>query len=65
MQDKVKEHEVVATLVSDVTAALAIVLPPQEQRIWLRAPNPRLNGSPPIDLLLNGGAEEVEAALRA
>lgn len=30
-----------------------------------RAPNPRLNGSPPIDQLLNGDAEEVEAALLA
>lgn len=47
-----------------VIATLDAALLPQQQRIWLRAPNPRLNGSPPIDLLLSGCAEEVEAALR-
>jgi hypothetical protein len=51
--------------VARVMATLDAVRPPQQQRIWLRAPNPRLNGSPPIDLLLNGSAKEVEAALRS
>lgn len=50
--------------IARVMASLDTAMLPQQAKMWLRAPHPRLNGIPPIDLLLSGRAEEVEAALR-
>lgn len=51
--------------VSEVIDELAKILEgPQDQTIWLYAPNPKLDGDTPMDLINLGEKERVLAAIR-